>query len=167
MMEITESLSLVAKKMMHDPIFCPIRKIWVASLPEEKIRQALIKKMVSELGFPINSIALEKNFNQIPHLVHKGPFPKRRIDLLVFSQNIHNDFDFYPLLMIEFKAIPLNKKVLRQVIGYNQFVNACFIAAANDSTISFGWFDPSQKNYVFQENLPEYHFLLEKARLRK
>ena len=53
---------------MPDSLFCPLRKIWVAALPEEKIRQALIQKMTQHLGYPLGNIALEKSLDQLPHL---------------------------------------------------------------------------------------------------
>ena len=138
-------------------LFCPLRKKWVAALPEEKIRQALIKKMIDSLDYPLHCLALEKGLNQLPHLQFNSALPKRRADLIVFSR------DAAPLLLIECKATPLNNKVLRQLVGYNQFIGAHFIAAINQMKAILGHFDEKSKNYIFSEGLPSYPLLIEKA----
>lgn len=150
---------------MPDSLFCPIRKIWVAALPEEKIRQALIQEMIHRLGYPQGSLALEKSLGQLPHLQSSPSLPKRRTDLIVLAKNIHPDHPFYPLLLVECKAVPLTPKVLRQMIGYNQFVRAYFIAAVNQTTAFTGWYVPEHQDYTFQEGLLPYDSLLSKVAL--
>lgn len=150
---------------MPDTLFCPLRKIWVADLPEEKIRQALVQEMTQRLGFPLGSLALEKSLNQLPHVQDKTSLPKRRADLLVFVKNLHPHHPFYPLLLVECKSTPLNQKVLRQLVGYNQFVKAYFIAAANQTHLYLGWRSPSHQDFCFQEGLPPYSFLIQWAHL--
>lgn len=152
---------------MPDSLFCPLRKTWVAALPEEKIRQALIHEMTQRLGFPLGSLVLERNLDQLPHLQTKtSPLPRRRADLIVFAQHLHPQHILYPLLLIECKAVPLTDKVLRQIVGYNQFVEACFIAAVNQITSYLGCYDTQYQDYRFQEGLLSYDSLLEGARKR-
>lgn len=148
---------------MPDSLFCPLRKIWVAALPEEKIRQALIQEMTQRLGYPLRSLALEKSLSQLPHLQAKASLPRRRADLIVFAKDLHPQHPFYPLLLIECKAIPLTDKVLRQIIGYNQFVGAYFIAAVNQTNTYLGWYDAQRQDFCFQEGLLSYDLLLKKA----
>ena len=150
---------------MH--LFCPLRKKWVVALPEEKIRQALIKKMTESLGYPLNYLALEKSLNGLPHLQFSSALPKRRADLIVFSQGTGPNFSLYPLLLIECKATSLTNKVLRQLVGYNRFIGAHFIAAINEMQSIIGHFEEKNKNYVFSEGLPSYPLLIEKAQLKK
>lgn len=148
---------------MGDSLFCPIRKKWVAALPEEKIRQALIHNMIERLGYPQGSLALEKSLVQLPHLHASPSLPNRRTDLVVLAKNIHPTHPLYPLLLVECKAISLTDKVLRQMIGYNQFVRAFFIAAVNQSTAYIGWYDPEHQDFIFQEGLFSYDCLISKT----
>lgn len=144
--------------MLH----CLIRKKWVADLPEEQIRQRLIAHMISNLGYPHSQLAVEQPLHQMPHLAlqNKQKMPRRRIDLLCFSKEIHPEHAFYPLLIVECKAVPLSSKVLNQVIGYNHYIQARFIAVVNESEIRTGWYDFQQKSYIFINTLPAYPDLL-------
>ena len=148
---------------MSDSLFCPIRNKWVAALPEEKIRQALIQDMIHRLGFPQGALALEKNLSQLPHLHASHSLPNRRTDLVVLAKNIHPVHPFYPLLLVECKAVPLTDKVLRQMIGYNQFVKAYFIAAVNQTTAFTGWYHPEHQDFIFEEGLFSYAYLISKT----
>lgn len=143
-----------------ESLFCPLRKKWVAALPEEKVRQALIQRMHFELGYPLGTIALEKALNQLPHLQHTSSLPKRRADLIVLARGVHPQHALYPLLLIECKAVPLSEKTLRQIIGYNQFVGAPFIAAVNQAQTLFGWYEQEKGDFAFQERLLPYETLL-------
>lgn len=143
-------------------IFCPLRKTWVAALPEEKVRQGLIHEMTQRLGYPLSSLVLEKSLDQLPHLQAHPRLPKRRADLIVLAKDIHPQHSFYPILLVECKAVPLTHKVLRQMIGYNQFVGAPFIAAINQTQIYFGWFQPEKEDFIFQKGFIPYEALLQR-----
>jgi hypothetical protein len=147
---------------MHtDQLFCSIRKTWVAATPEEMVRQSLIQMMLLELGFPPGGIALEKGLREMPHIeMIKGPIPARRADIIVFAKDIHPSYPYYPLLLIECKAVPLTEKVIRQVVGYNQFIKAHFIAVANQTEIKLGWYQPHLQNYSFISGLLPFSTLL-------
>lgn len=150
--------------MHSDQLFCPIRKLWVVATPEELVRQSLIQMMTKELGFPASGIAMEKGLNQMPHLSRSSvPIPTRRADIVVFAKDIHPDHIFYPLLLIECKAVPLTEKVIRQVVGYNQFVNARFIAIVNQNEIKLGWFHHEQQDYYFIPGLLPFDTLKAKG----
>jgi hypothetical protein len=148
---------------MSDFLFCPLRKTWVAALPEERIRQSLIQEMISNLGYPMGNIALEKSLSQLPHIQSKTSLPKRRADLIVFAKELHPHHLLYPLLLVECKATPLNDRVLRQMIGYNQFVGACFIAAVNSHHVYLGCYQADRKDFAFREGLLAYELLLQQA----
>lgn len=161
-MGISESSNLAANiHSMPDSLFCSIRKYWVADLPEERIRQALILNMTQELGYPLNWMALEKSLDQLPHIQPHPSLPKRRADLIVFAQHIHPQHALYPLLLIECKATPLNAKVLRQLIGYNHFIQAPFIAAVNANDLHFGFYHQKVKDFQFEKQLPHYSELIQ------
>lgn len=143
-------------------LYCSIRKQFVASSPEEMVRQCFLSHMISDKGFPESLIAVEKALKQMPHLSGLNPLqiPSRRADVICYGKSINLKDDFYPLLLVECKAVPLTARVINQVAGYNQFVKARFIALVNDHEIQTGWFDPKQKAYVFVKYLPSYEDLL-------
>lgn len=145
---------------MSDSFFCPIRKTEVLLLPEERVRQVLIQDMIQNLGYPIENIVLEKTLAKLPHLQGHLSLPKRRTDLIVFAQGIHKEHPFYPLLLVECKAVPLTEEVLRQIVGYNQYVGAPFVTVVNQTKRYTGWYHSKECDFLFQEGLPTYNSLL-------
>ncbi len=140
-------------------LYCPIRKRWVTALPEERVRQELLQRMLQQLGYPESLIVVEKALGEMPHLKSSlGHIPNRRADILCFG----NEAGLFPLLLIECKAVSLNAKVINQVIGYNAHVKARYIAIANQVQVRTGWYDPKLKGYAFVERLPTYEEITSK-----
>lgn len=109
---------------MKPLLFCRLRKKEVKATPEEIVRQGVIKWLLEEGGYPPGLIAIEYS---LP--VPKSSKLKRRADLLVF---LPADFpSFKPLLLIECKAAALTEESVRQLIGYNVYLKAPFIALAS------------------------------------
>ena len=96
--------------------------------PEERIRENLIGRMVRFFGFPKGLISVERCLSSLPHLQGKR-VSQRRFDIICFA-NLQSLF--CPLLMIECKAISLSQGALEQVLGYNHYVGAFFVAIANE-----------------------------------
>ncbi len=160
-METTVSSNL--KPNLSDKLFCRVRKEWVSALPEEKIRQGVLAQLIDILGFPASNIALEKNLNQMPHMGSIAcKLPTRRADIICFAQNIHPQHVLYPLLLIECKAVPLTKRVINQVVSYNHYVKAYYLAIANQNEMQIGIFDKSSGEYLFEKGLPSYDLLLKR-----
>lgn len=147
----------------QNKLYCSIRKEWVAELPEELVRQKILKHMIQDLGFPPSLIAVEKALKHMPHLVvgNRQSIPDRRVDIISFGKGIHPQFDLYPLLVVECKSVKLTPKVVSQVVGYNHFLNASFISIVNDQKMLTGWFDPMKKEYTYIEHIPLYEELLQ------
>lgn len=141
----------------------PIRQGWVKETPEEAIRQALLKKMVDELGYHPSSISVEKELHKLPHLSLRSPheIPKRRADIIVFAPGIHPQYALFPLLLIECKALPLSQKIAQQVISYNDSVQAPFVAIANDTQVWTGYYRKKEHSFHFEEGLLPYKQMLE------
>jgi len=151
----------VPNKDCKEQILCQIRQEWVAAHPEEKVRQKLIDFMVHHRGFPAGLIAVEKALQQMPHLsTSTMDIPQRRADVLCFGKGIHRDYDLYPLLLVECKAVSITPKVINQVVGYNRTLQAFFVAVANQEQVMTGWFDHNTKEYTFIPKLPSYEELL-------
>ena len=144
-------------------IHCILRNKWVAELPEEIVRQKLVHHMVHQLGYPKGSLSLETSLHQIPHLNSQAhALPQRRTDLICFAKGIHPQWDLYPLLVIECKAVKLTKKAMTQLVGYNHFLKAYFIALINAEGMRLGWYEGGE--YRFIERLPSYEDLIASIR---
>ncbi len=147
---------------MNFTLRCPIRKAAVSALPEEQVRVQLLCDLIDQLGFPATLIAVEKELTQIPHLRCFGKkLPQRRADVICYAKGVHSAEELYPLLLIECKAIKLTDKMVNQVVGYNHYLQAHFIALVNQDEIRTGWFDPELKTYRFIPYLPTYSQLLD------
>lgn len=150
-------MATMASLNQKSSLICPIRKVAVPALPEERVRVQLLCDLIERLEFPAGSIAVEKELSQIPHLRSLvGTLPTRRIDILCFAKGIHPTEEFYPLLVIECKAVKLTSKMVRQVVGYNHYLKAPYIALVNQEEIRFGWIDGATGTYKFASHLPTF-----------
>ncbi len=146
---------------MEKRIFCLGRKQWVAETPEELIRQELLHNLTLNLKFPAGGIVLETALSEMPHLsLTDKKIPNRRADVVCYAKGIHKEYDLYPLLLIECKAIKLTSRMLTQVVGYNHFIKAHFIALVNREEVRFGFYDRSENQYRFIPYIPTYEELL-------
>ncbi|HEY5259230.1 MAG TPA: type I restriction enzyme HsdR N-terminal domain-containing protein [Rhabdochlamydiaceae bacterium] len=116
-------------------IFDVVRNCFVAATPEEQVRQKWLQAMVTSLGYPKELIAVEKELWRLPHLLHDPHVPQRRADIICFAKGIHAEHPLFPLLLIECKQEALNAKALDQVMGYNYYVGAPFVAVVNGTHI--------------------------------
>jgi len=108
------------------------------------VRQALLEVLKKDLGFPKGLIAVEKKVEPL----------KRRLDVLCY----HNlDGSPKPLLLIECKAEKIDQQAKDQVIGYNYYVKAPFIALVSRETNCTGWYNG--KEYQFEEGIPTFYDL--------
>ena len=89
---------------------------------EADVRNALIHMLVENLGFPRAWLAVEKELKEFAD----ARAPRRRIDLLAYGM-VGNTL--IPLLLIECKRETVDAAA-EQVIGYNAFVRAPFVALA-------------------------------------
>ncbi len=138
--------------MSSGRIHCPIRKKWVVATPEEFVRQKLVQKMVSELAFPKNLIAVEKEIGSLPNI---SSDPKRRFDLVCYAKSIKG---LVPLLIAECKSVPLSEAAIRQAFGYNEALKALFVCIAGESEIKTLWIEKGR--IVSVPFLPHYSELV-------
>ncbi len=137
-----------------DKIYDVVRERWVPDFPEERIRQSLLKKMIEQLDYPKNMIAVEKNL----HSFNKTSFnaKQRRLDIVCFAKDDKGALK--PIFIIECKAFKLSTDAINQVIGYNYFIKARFLAIANSEQIKTFWYDNNK--YVFIDFLPKYQDII-------
>lgn len=118
---------------MFPLVNCYVRGKPVASTPEELIRQQILKHLVTPLGYPKSCLAVEVSLSDLPHLKGKK-VPRRRADILCYQPVL-----LTPLLLIEVKATPLGRAALQQLIGYNYYVQAPYLAMANGEQVLFAF----------------------------
>ena len=107
-------------------IFDKLRKKWLLLTPEEWVRQNFVNYLVNVSNYPAAVIAQEK-------MLMLGDM-KKRFDVLVYNNN------HQPWMMIECKAptVPLNDKVLHQLLRYNISIPVAYLVITNGSS-SFAW----------------------------
>jgi len=110
--------------------------------------------MTKQLGFPKHLLAVEKQLSQLPHLKGASSVPKRRVDILCFAKKIHPEYPLYPLLLVECKEGKVGEEAKAQVLGYNHFVQAFFVAIAGEEQVELIY--PQKLSF-----LPSYSQLME------
>lgn len=108
---------------------CAVRRIPVALTQEEGVRQALLSHLFQHGGYPASCTWVEV---PIHFFVGKEKAPKRRLDIVCFQKR---DDSLEPLLLVECKACVPSKKAVVQLLGYNYFVKAPFVALSWPSSI--------------------------------
>ena len=155
---------MASSSLSSDKVFDPIRKKWVALTPEERVRQALIHKMTQELLYPKELLSVERALSELPHIAHEVAADRleRRVDLICYAKNIHPHHTLYPLLVVECKECSSMKQdAIDQVVGYNYFIRAPFVAIAYPTATHWGYFDRQSSQYRFQDVLPPYKVLMQ------
>ncbi len=127
------------------------------SLNEERVRQLWIDHLIHHLEYPAGYLVVEQALHMLPHVQGRGRLPNRRLDLLVMAPHPGREY-LWPLLMIEFKRGPLQFCHMQQVLGYNGYVQAPFLAVANAQDLRFGKADAPITEWIPQ--LPTYPELL-------
>lgn len=146
-------------------LFCPVRKSWRNDLPEEKVRIHLLEHMISNLGFPAGHLALEKELSQLPQLAECKHLPQRRADIICFAKGIHPQWELFPLLLIECKAVKLTQPMVSQLLGYNHYLKAPYVCLVNHEETRTGWLDRQTNRMTFIPFLPSYQELEKSLRL--
>ena len=134
-------------------IYDPIRHTHVKATPEELVRSRLLRYMTEALGYPKHLLVVEK---QLAHLPGCEGAPDRRLDIICYAKGATS-----PLLLIECKAGNLKKTAIEQVLGYNHYVKAPFVAVVGETEVQMGYFDTEKGEYAFVSELPPYKTLLE------
>ncbi len=143
-------------------LYCRVRRTYVADTPEERVRLALLEQMIGSLGYSESGFVVEKSLHHMPHLqTSSRSFPKRRADIVFFAGNIQKNFSLYPLIMIECKREKFGQEAIRQVLGYNHFLGACFVAVAAPEEVFTGRYDTALQQYQFTVGLPSFSSLME------
>lgn len=122
-------MGITVSSRQSKTIYCSIRKEFVNETPEERVRQSTLSSLFS-LGYPTSLIVVERKMAELT--ATKALLPNRRIDILCYEGGT-----LEPLLLIECKANSFASKELRQLLGYNFFIAAKYIALVGPQKIQF------------------------------
>jgi len=111
----------IKKEQDREFIFDEFRKRWVVLTPEEWVRQNFLQYLTRIKKYPASLIAVEKEINM-------GEL-KKRFDIVVYNS------DTKPWMLVECKEmnVPLDKKVLDQVLRYNMTMHVPYAVITNGS----------------------------------
>lgn len=134
--------------------------------PEELVREELLFEMTTHLGFPKELIAVERALKSMPHLIGEK-VPNRRFDITCFAKEIHPKHPLYPLLIVECKKEVLTEETVRQILGYNYYVKAYFLAIASRDDLLMIVPGESANSPRFVKGLMRYEEMLELVRKKR
>src|SRR3990167_10032420 len=107
-------MAIMGSSNLNRPlIFDEVRKCWVKATPEEQVRQQWLKRMLYQLEYPRELLAVEKGLKELPHL-DSVSVPDRRIDIVCFGRGVSSSFPISPLLLMECKDEPLSQGAMDQ-----------------------------------------------------
>lgn len=148
----TMELSNPSEGLVYDEI----RKLWVSATPEEKVRQMLIKKMITTLSYPRELLSIERSLADLSGITAHKKIPNRRVDITIFAKK---STTLYPILVIECKESKgLVEEAVSQVQGYNYFIKAPFVAVAYPEGEIFGYL--TKEGFSTLPYLPSYEDLI-------
>lgn len=150
----------VSSRRSEERIYDEIRGAWVVATPEEKVRQALLQKMLYTLAYPKGLISVEVSLSRLSRVSQMDKkIPPRRLDIVCFAKAGDR---LRPLLVIECKeSETLADKAWQQVLGYNHFIGAKFLAVAHPKGELFGY--PASLGFSSLPYLPAYSDLVKAA----
>jgi hypothetical protein len=111
----------IKKEQGIEYIFDEVRKRWVILTPEEWVRQNFLQYLIKVKKYPSSLLAIERE-------ITLGEL-KKRCDIVLFSPAGK------ALLLVECKEmnVPLDEKVLQQVLRYNISLQVPFMVVTNGS----------------------------------
>ncbi len=103
-------------------VFDPVRKIYCALTPEEKVRQTVLHHLIEERKYPAGLVAVEYSI--------KVNGLNQRCDIVVFNRNGE------PFMIVECKAetVVIDEKVLHQIIRYYSGLRCDYFLLTNLNT---------------------------------
>lgn len=125
-------------------IFDPVRKKYIALLPEEWVRQNLIQYLIHEKGFPQGLIEVEKGLriNGLP----------KRADIIL------NNNRGKALMLVECKApdVEINQDTFDQIARYNIACRLSYLLISNGLQHYACHINFEENSYRFLTEVPSY-----------
>lgn len=123
-------------------IFDPIRKKDIVLLPEELVRQLLLRYLLEDRKYSKNLIKVEKAININNQM--------KRFDLVIYDNNAK------PKILVECKRPEekINQNVFNQISTYNLALQADYMVVTNGVSTYCCRMDYENNTYDFLDSLP-------------
>ena len=124
-------------------VFDPVRKIYCALTPEEKVRQMTLHYLVEKKNIPAGLIAVEYSI--------KVNTLSKRCDIVIFNRQAK------PIMIVECKAetVSITEKVLDQAIRYYSGLNVNYLLLTNGKTMYCYHIDIENNKIEALREIPE------------
>ena len=125
-----------------------LRQRYVALTPEEWVRQHFVNYLIHYKGYPQALIG-----NEVELCVGNK---KLRCDSVLYGK------DRQPRAIMEYKAesIPLDDKVIAQVVTYNMLLHVSYLMVSNGNQHICLHFDKEKEKWEYLPDIPDYKDLI-------
>ena len=125
-------------------VWDPVRKVWTAFTPEERVRQAFVSYLINYKDFPASHIANEQAIEL------NGM--SRRCDSVIYDKTGQ------PKVIVEYKAptVTLSQKVFDQISRYNLVLHVDYLIITNGLKHYCVKMDYSVGKFSFLQDIPRY-----------
>ena len=125
-------------------VWDPVRKVWTALTPEERVRQAFVSYLINYKDFPASHIANEQAIEL------NGM--SRRCDSVIYDKTGQ------PKVIVEYKAptVTLSQKVFDQISRYNLVLHVDYLIISNGLKHYCVKMEYPTGKYSFLQDIPAY-----------
>lgn len=125
-------------------VWDPVRKVWTAFTPEERVRQAFVSYLINYKDFPASHIANEQAIEL------NGM--SRRCDSVIYDKTGQ------PKVIVEYKAptVTLSQKVFDQISRYNLVLHVDYLIITNGLKHYCVKMEYPTGKYSFLQDIPAY-----------
>lgn len=147
---MTDNLNLppfelkISEQVGKTSVWDPVRKIWAALTPEERVRQAFVSYLINYKNFPASHIANEQAIEL------NGM--SRRCDSVIYDKTGQ------PKVIVEYKAptVTLSQKVFDQISRYNLVLHVDYLIITNGLKHYCVKMEYPTGKYSFLQDIPAY-----------
>jgi len=131
-------------------LFDPVKRVARKDLPEERVRQSLLRWLTEEIGVPARLIAVEYPLSAL------DPRARTRADVVVWQAAASAEGGLSAWLLAECKApgVRLSEAVADQVRGYAAKVKASWVLVTNGRDTRI--FSHTRERYEECPGLPRF-----------
>ena len=147
---MTDNLNLppfelkISEQDSKTSVWDPVRKVWTAFTPEERVRQAFVSYLINYKDFPASHIANEQAIEL------NGM--SRRCDSVIYDKTGQ------PKVIVEYKAptVTLSQKVFDQISRYNLVLHVDYLIITNGLKHYCVKMEYPTGKYSFLQDIPAY-----------
>ncbi len=130
-------------------VFDPVRRKWVAMVPEEHVRQSVLEFLTGYLRVPWTLIGVEYSLSNIE------PGNRRQVDILIWKPGVPGEnVPLKPWLLVECKApaVKITEELKYQISRYLSVIPSEFLMLTNGKDNRY--FRLTDRKYTVIDRLP-------------